>query len=57
MALQADIISFGAHFETVRLMTIAAGYTFVIHPALDKRPIFIDFTVDLPIREIEVVIE
>ena len=57
MALLTNTVALGPKFEAVRLVTIATRDASMEHPALDERPIFVVFLLDLPIREIVVLVE
>jgi hypothetical protein len=49
MALGTDTISIGFQLQTVRLVAVTAGNTFMIHPALEKRSVLINLALDLSV--------
>ena len=57
MALRAQRIAGRAQLRAMRLVTIRAGHSRGIHPALQERAVFVDLIAHLAIREIEIRIE
>src|SRR5216684_927130 len=57
MALQTDIIAISTKFEAMGFVAIAACHACLEHPALNERAVLIDFSLDLAVREIEVLVE
>jgi hypothetical protein len=57
VTLEAQVVSLLMKFETVDIMAITALYIPLIHLALSKRAINIDFIKDLSIREVKALIQ
>ena len=57
MALGADRVAGRAQLEGMRLVTVAAGYALLEHPALQKRAVVVHLVALLSVRPIEPVVE
>src|SRR5689334_7388707 len=57
VALQTHSVAGRAEPRGVRLMTVATGHARVVHPALDKRAVLVNFVLYLAVRKIEVVVK
>ena len=53
VALRTGRIAFGFKLCAVRIMTVAAAHTSLIHPTLQKRAVDIDLVEDLPVGMIK----
>ena len=49
VALCAQRVALGTQLGAVRVVAVRAGDPRSIHPALQKRAVFVDLTVDLPV--------
>ncbi len=57
MTLTADRIAVQSKFETVRVVAITARHAGMKHPALNERAVLINFTLDLAVTIIKIIIE
>src|SRR5262249_30512889 len=57
MTLHAHAIAFFAQARAVRLVAVAAGDPFVIHPALQEGAVLVHLAADLPVGLVEVGLE
>jgi hypothetical protein len=53
VTLGADGIAFGAYFQRMRVVAIAAGYAFGVHATLQERAIFVHLILNLTVGMIE----
>jgi hypothetical protein len=53
MALRTERIALGLRPGAMRVVAVRAGDASGMHPALQKRAVFVDLTVDLPVGVIE----
>ena len=57
MALGADGVAWGPQLQRVRLVTVRAGDSLRVHPALHERAPVVDLVAHLPVVPVEIVVE
>jgi hypothetical protein len=57
MTSTTELVGLRTDFRSVSFVAVAAGDAVRVHPALEKRSVFVHFVADLTICEVEILVE